>query len=262
MTKSLAPAIKELESAYDQLQAQLLDKHMQPKSYDYKKGGYISIDVPKPIITIQAQKRRANAKPVHGWYKAGSWHSESEDAIGILAGTVAAGEHVESAEINLTPDSLDRTKVELLTTLVHQMIHHYAATGGYHTINQNSYHNSWFQSYASRLGFDVEVDGSHGYSKITPRAQLTKTLEGIQLNEAAFDLVRKSESSTAFTGSKLKKWSCGCTNIRVATYLEAVCNHCGNEFVYEDKDKEDVTPYLNQMDYNHKNYRTECQKYH
>jgi hypothetical protein len=31
--------------------------------------------------------------------------------------------------------------------------------------------------------------------------------------------------------SKLKKWSCGCTNIRVAVRsLEAKCLKCGNKF--------------------------------
>ena len=32
--------------------------------------------------------------------------------------------------------------------------------------------------------------------------------------------------------SKLKKWSCGCTNIRVAVkYFKAKCLNCGNDFV-------------------------------
>ncbi len=35
-------------------------------------------------------------------------------------------------------------------------------------------------------------------------------------------------------GSKLKKWSCGCTNVRVAVELDALCRRCGRPFALQE----------------------------
>jgi len=34
--------------------------------------------------------------------------------------------------------------------------------------------------------------------------------------------------------SKMKKWSCDCTNIRAAVEVEATCNKCSNTFKLQD----------------------------
>lgn len=112
------------------------------------------------------------------------------------------------------------------------MVHLSNAIKGIHDCDHKSqHHNKNFKQAAERIGFIVEKT-KHGWSKTILSDDLRKLIEKANPNNEALGIFRAMESGKkAKKGSKLKKWSCGCTNIRVAVSdFDATCNNCGNNF--------------------------------
>ena len=171
-------------------------------------------------------------------------------------------------EINLTANYLKRNRFDRWGTLLHEMVHAYNLQNDIMDCNpSNQYHNKKFKTLAEKVGLVVTKEGHRGYCR-TRVAQ--NELEGVQpvaehaiavinttlgINEANFNFQRGGfipEENTKGpigprggtptktgkgSGSKLKKWTCGCTNVRVAVeYFDATCNSCGNDFVTKHND--------------------------
>ena len=60
---------------------------------------------------------------------------------------------------------------------------------------------------------------------------------GFKPDERAFVLARTVLPPKEKQPTKMKKWSCGCTNIRVAVELHAVCTSCENIFRMVEEEK-------------------------
>ncbi len=99
---------------------------------------------------------------------------------------------------------------DVLGTLLHELLHAWQQAHG--RPGRRNYHNKEFREKAR--GLDLVVD-ERGYTKYLP--------------EQPPPVVRVRGQS------KLKKWSCGCTNVRVAVAeFRAVCLRCGAEFLPAD----------------------------
>lgn len=247
MSNNLAPVIEELRRAFTELKPTFDEVFGDRYVLDNEKG-WITVDkptvhMPMPVITVQARGR----KKVDGWYKPAIWQDPAADAVNAL---VKMGGNTKQAastdEICIAAEALDKPAEEILLTLTGQMIHHYARHNDKGVLqNENGYHSKRFQHMASMLGIKAEQDGSRGYAKLelytnTVSNQLTETFKKIALDQDIFDMHRKGlKPEDVFKGSKIKKWTCGCTNIRAAVFVEATCKICGNDFVYADKDKDD-----------------------
>jgi len=59
---------------------------------------------------------------------------------------------------------------------------------------------------------------------------LLEKVKDAHLDPEAFSLFRIGTQQKKQPG-KMKKWSCGCTNIRAATEVEAFCHRCGQPFL-------------------------------
>lgn len=141
-------------------------------------------------------------------------------------------------EINLNRRYLTRNFVELLVTLLHEMIHLWqdVTKGMPKTMN---YHNKGFQEKSKELGIPSNHKGQT--TDVTdPFVSLVmanlKTDGDKPDKEKDLDIDKVKEEITKDKKpkgeSKLKKYSCGCTNVRVGTSrFSATCNFCGNEFV-------------------------------
>ena len=245
MANNLAPVIEELRNAFTALKAEVFDPKFGSRWEFDDKGDYVQVEhpvveLPMPIITVQARGR----KHVDGWYKEGAWQSDAAEALNVLAGTGQTRRQIASNdEICVAAEALGKEKNELLTILTHQMVHHYSRVKygtSVHTINENGYHKAEFERLASRVGLYVGEDGSRGMAKTQASPSLELTFNNIPMDMSVFDMYRKQTHTKERVGSKLKKWSCGCTNIRAAVFIVATCHICGNDFAYADKDREDV----------------------
>ncbi|HYT93871.1 MAG TPA: hypothetical protein VEL76_34445 [Gemmataceae bacterium] len=114
-----------------------------------------------------------------------------------------------------------------LGTLLHELIHAWQQAHG--RPGRGNYHNRQFQDKALDYGLVVDRRGCTDY---LPDSAFFRLLEkyGVSVPELP---QLASPVQTEQGSSKLKKWSCGCTNVRVAVEdFRARCLKpgCGNEF--------------------------------
>jgi len=55
----------------------------------------------------------------------------------------------------------------------------------------------------------------------------------VGIDATAFTLFRQGRHQ-AKVGSRMKKWRCGCTTIRAAVEVNAICCQCGRQFMRQE----------------------------
>jgi len=165
---------------------------------------------PKPVIAIQT-KGKKNAL---GWFVGDKWENAVDKSI---------------AEITIAAEHLKGEPEDIAETLIHEMTHYANNLAGVKDCSSFQYHNKQFRERAESVGLVVER-GPRGwaYTKLGP--ELLEKVKSAALDPQAFSLFRTGVKPQK-QPTKMKKWSCGCTNIRVATAVEAVCHHCGQPFL-------------------------------
>lgn len=134
--KSLRPIIAALEEAHRHFNRELFSAHL-------------SGDL---LLTIQTKGRRR----AYGWYGHGFWEGQE-------------GER-PPAEMNLSAEDLRREPVDVMTTLVHEMVHQRAAETGIKDTSRNGrYHNKEFARLAAMAGMLApdEADKRHGFAHVS-----------------------------------------------------------------------------------------------
>lgn len=146
-----------------------------------------------------------------------------------------------------TPDNitmntalLDRPSAYIIRTLGHELLHLWQQYHGKPT-SQRNHHNDEYVAKAKECGILIDATGCTSGHTEAFAALIEK--HGIDLPE--FKPVEPGivlpptggiEPKVYGTrgknggGSKMKKWTCGCTNIRAAVQVTAMCLSCGNPF--------------------------------
>lgn len=113
---------------------------------------------------------------------------------------------------------------QILGTLLHELLHAWQQAHG--TPGRGNYHNHEFRNKALMFGLVIDRRGRTRYLDESAFVSL--------LRKHAVNVPRLLSASTPERRergkSKLKKWSCGCTNVRCATELRARCVACDREF--------------------------------
>lgn len=151
-------------------------------------------------------------------------------------------------EIVMNALYLDRPKWWLLGVLLHELLHGWQQAYGTIDRTNPNYHNREFRDKAKDLGLVVDRYGRQGYLIESKFFDLLRQ-HGIDLSAAVVGegddedaaaatdkrpVVRPAAVTRRGT-SKLKKWSCGCTNVRVAVAdFRAQCLKCQEVFVLAD----------------------------
>ena len=132
--------------------------------------------------------------------------------------------------INVNSRYTDLPFIDVLAILLHELVHLWIQEFGRKKEkgSQNNYHIKEFRIKAGEIGIPSDKYG-RGLGYQNPFLSLLKKHE-VSLESKVF-----SELEPDFRPekgrSKLKKWSCGCTNVRVAIKdFRAKCLKCGNEF--------------------------------
>jgi hypothetical protein len=133
--------------------------------------------------------------------------------------------------INLNRSHLSRPLWEILATLLHEMSHSWQAMYG--KPSSSWFHNKEFKLKMMEFGIICNAKGYH--IGVEDPFVLFLKKHGIFFNgemKSESDNILEIPARAKPKGqSKLKKWSCGCTNIRVAVKeFEAKCLKCGREF--------------------------------
>jgi hypothetical protein len=128
-------------------------------------------------------------------------------------------------EITINARRVQRPLSRILTTLLHELLHEWQAKHG--QPGKRNYHNEEFRAKARTLGLVVD---RRGHTHVVP-GPFAEILQRHGVDVAPTVPAPNQLPAAAGPGSKLKKWSCGCTNVRAAVELEAVCARCGEWFV-------------------------------
>lgn len=108
-------------------------------------------------------------------------------------------------------------------TLLHELLHAWQYDHG--KPSDWNHHNIEFRAKAASVGLIIGPRGVTDYAPDSPFIRLLSS-HGVVVPHLPQYVTRVSDS-----GSKLKKWSCGCTNVRVAVAdFRATCLKCGREF--------------------------------
>lgn len=129
--------------------------------------------------------------------------------------------------ININSRNL-RSKIETFSTLLHEMLHHYQCEITTNSSKSN-YHNKEFQELAHKFGIPTNSQG-HFLGVQEEFIKVCKEI-GLEIDQES-ELLHLIFTSSKKTGqSKLKKWTCGYQNVRVAIVnFQAKCLKCGNQF--------------------------------
>jgi len=195
---SIKPAITELEKIYKLFSCLFDDEKMEPI----------------PVITIQSAGRRK----VLGWMDPERWKN---------------GETVIN-EINIVAESLAGTVSEIAETMLHEMVHHCNELRGVNDCSKSQYHNKKFRDLCEYIGLNCEKSRRRGWDYTELTGPLLAMIEAAKINHEAFTIFRLNPEPAKKVGSRLKKWTCGCTIIRAAGEVEVLCKKCGSEFLLEE----------------------------
>jgi hypothetical protein len=128
-------------------------------------------------------------------------------------------------EVVINRRCLQRPLADILRTLLHEMLHQWQY---HHGSSGKGHHNLEFRVKCSELGIPYVCDrGSLG---IVPGNPFDQLLQAHGITDGTFLSPGEAACEKA-PGSKLKKWSCGCTNVRCAVELNAQCERCGSAFI-------------------------------
>ena len=165
------------------------------------------------VLTIQTQGRK---KGTMGWaYTGNNWSAKKGSGY---------------QELNICAEYL-MDAFQVYDILVHELVHIWNSQNDIKDCSGNQYHNLKFKSKAEEVGLIVEK-GRRGwaYTKVKEGGVADKLYKKLKLKADTFSIARDATSAKRKAPTKMKKWTCGCTNVRCAVDLIAVCQNCFNEF--------------------------------
>lgn len=112
------------------------------EAFDWLNRDLFNAELPQAIIVLH---RKKNAK---GYFWAEMWRNQSNDS--------EATEKVD--EIALTPEYLDRSDIEVLSTLAHEMVHLWQFHCG--KPSRSGYHNRQWADKMIEIGLQPTTDGT------------------------------------------------------------------------------------------------------
>ncbi len=122
---------------------------------------------------------------------------------------------------------LSQPPFEVLGILLHEMLHGWQDANG--NPGKGNYHNREYREKAKSLGLLVDTRGRQGYAAESPFKEF---LKGFDVAVPAIERPLPQERPKG--NAKMKKWSCGCTNVRCAVAgFQAKCLKCGRQFALQ-----------------------------
>lgn len=182
---------------------------------------YFESALSKPAITIQSTPR------CHG-------HFTPYDAWEDNSGT-------KLKEINIGAESLRRPIVEIVATLIHEMVHYYCHEQGIQDVSRsNTYHNKRFKEEAEKRGLIISRAPGIGYSVTKPSSELETFVKSMGWTTDKLKMYRKvvtnrsqnggKDSTSEGSKSSTRKYVCPICgmSVRATKVVRIACVDCGN----------------------------------
>ncbi len=192
---TISAAIAELTRAFDEL---------RPLFIGVKKSE------PRPLILIQTTGR----KSAYGWMAPNHWRNGKKKTL---------------HEITITAEYLNRGTADIGETMLHEMAHWANLVQGIKDCSKGQYHNAKFKAAAEAVGLIVTKHRSRGWATTELGPEGKRHIRKLKLKKSAFAFARR-QFHGAKAPTRMKKWTCGCTIVRCATELNAVCGTCTEYF--------------------------------
>lgn len=145
------------------------------------------------------------------------WYLPSRDGLSL------------NYRVNLNTRHLTRKTDEVLETLLHELLHleeHLFGKPG-----KGNYHTRGFQKRCEDLGIPCDHRGCNlGIRRPSPFTELLEH-HGIPITVPMSEELRSALRHQEQPVTKLKRWTCGCTNVWAAVEVQAICTQCGKEFI-------------------------------
>ncbi len=203
-------------------------------AFDILNERYFESALPKIAITIQSTPR------AHGHFT--PWNSWSDDGIPIK-------------EINMGAESLKRPVVEIIGTLLHEMVHYYCCINSIKDTSRNGiYHNKRFKVECEKRDLIIVQTPGIGFSVTSPSSSLINFVheqgweEKIKLfrtfdfringNESNGKSEDKIGNDNNKTKSSTRKYICPCCglSIRATRIVKVACMECNMQLEAVRKD--------------------------
>ena len=193
---------------------------------------YFEGELPPVVITIQSSPK------AYGHYTPwDSWHD------------VTSG----FREINIGAETLNRPVENTISTLIHEMVHHYCAVNGIkETSRSGTYHNQRFKEQAEKRGLIIDYNSKIGFSVTHPSDELISFIQeqgwqsvslarqgayGIGSGANGGDGSAGGGTATGKKKSSTRKYICpvcGCS-VRATKEVHISCMDCTTQMVLEEK---------------------------
>ncbi len=138
-------------------------------------------------------------------------------------------------EITLSGNHLNRTLEQLVTTLLHEMIHLYCSLNNIKDTSNNCvYHNKRFKQEAEQRGLKIEKDKIIGWSISTLQDFTKELIKTFKIDNTAFEYWRNS-SVYKIERPKvvLNKYKCSDCSVKISSTkkLNLICGDCNKKLV-------------------------------
>lgn len=199
------------------------------KIFDILNNEFFESALSKPTITIQSTPKAYG----HFSLNANTWISKN------------GGTH----EINIGAGTLARPIEEVVSTMLHEMVHYYNYINGIKDCSRgNTYHNKYFKSKAESCGLKITHSEKYGYSHTEPTDVILELvikydLSDILINRNEFTAFATGTSGTKSKGTELpptppktsstRKYICPCCkmSVRATKEVKIKCIECDKQMV-------------------------------
>ena len=209
---SLIPALEELERAlrFANNLIQVVTDQM---------GLVETVDTRKVVPGIQTKGKKTRCL---AWFHPERWSTKEGETC---------------QEMNFCAEHLDRDPIDIIATVIHEMVHKWCYALGIKDCADNGRHNKVFKRYAEYLGLEVApATDRYGFGYTKPSAQLMERIENeFDPDKLAFTLFRMIPHKKKQQSKNLRKWICGgsdCPTIysRAARDVAGECHRCGESW--------------------------------
>lgn len=204
-------AVEELHKAF-----YLLNKHK------------FNEELTEPAILIQTSGKHKNA---YGWCSVDKIWCDSEKK-----------EHRH--EITICAEYLNRPLYEMISTLLHEMVHLHNILNGVKDVSRgNTYHNKKFKQTAEAKGLIINFNEKIGWSISELNEETKSLIDTFNLSQEAFNIARRGEGieeGKTKKKSSMRKYTCPeCgTSIRATKEVNVICGECDIPFILEETNED------------------------
>lgn len=174
-------------------------------------------ELPEPIITIQTKAKTKS----YGWCSIIPFWQNTKN------------EEEQYYEINISAEHLDRDIVDIIGTLIHEMVHLYNVHKGIQDCTKTGSHNEYFKAEAERVGLIVEKLKGKGFAHTTPSDALKAEIMALNIDEEVFCISRIEDVQSKKTVRKSSQINMVCScgkKLKVKAEMNIICGDCGERF--------------------------------